>query len=150
MLYLIESGNFYKIGYAKDIKQRLKAYNTHNPNFNLIDYMEGDIQDEHTLHELCMDYKEKLEWFTKCPEILLIWKTYKKIIPKITELKQEIQKLKNSAVEFNPIISKLEKFKNSPNLITSIGDFIITKTPTEKQIENNLKLLEGFISNTSF
>lgn len=78
MLYLIESGNFYKIGYAKDIKQHLKAYNTHNPNFNLIDYMEGDIQDEHTLHELCMDYKEKLEWFTKCPEILLIWKTYKK------------------------------------------------------------------------
>lgn len=110
MLYLIESGNFYKIGYAKDIKQRLKAYNTHNPNFNLIDYMEGDVQDEHTLHELCIDYKEKLEWFTKCPEILLIWKTYKKIIPKITELKQEIQKLKTLQLNL------IQLFQNQKNL----------------------------------
>ena len=32
MLYLLKSGNYLKIGYAKNIEERMKLY-THNPEF---------------------------------------------------------------------------------------------------------------------
>jgi hypothetical protein len=33
MLYLIKSGKYLKIGYAKDVSKRLKDYYTHNPDY---------------------------------------------------------------------------------------------------------------------
>jgi predicted GIY-YIG superfamily endonuclease len=37
MLYLIESGDYYKIGTTTDIKRRMQDYRTHNPDVELID-----------------------------------------------------------------------------------------------------------------
>ena len=88
MIYLMESGEYYKIGYAKNVEKRMKAYNTHNPNYKLIDVMEGTKSDEAALHELCEEYQDKLEWFTKVPEILMIWKIYKKNI-QLTQKKDQ-------------------------------------------------------------
>lgn len=42
MLYLIKSGNYIKIGYSENLEKRLQSYNTHNPNYQLIDTIEGD------------------------------------------------------------------------------------------------------------
>ena len=78
MIYLIESSTYYKIGYAKDVNKRMKAYNTHNPDFKLIDTLEGTKEVENTLHKLCKNYQVKSEWFHKKEEVLLIWDTYKK------------------------------------------------------------------------
>lgn len=99
MIYLIESGEYYKIGYAQNVDKRMKAYNTHNPDYKLIDVMPGTTSDEAVLHELCAEYQNKLEWFNKVPEVLTIWKIYKKI----PQIKQEkIQK-------FNKDIKQIQK-----------------------------------------
>ena len=42
MLYLLESSDYYKIGYAKDLSKRLRSYSTHNPDYRVIDVMDGD------------------------------------------------------------------------------------------------------------
>ena len=41
MMYLLETPNYYKIGYADDIDKRMKSYNTHNPEYALIDQFKG-------------------------------------------------------------------------------------------------------------
>ena len=86
MIYLIESQDYYKIGYTKNITSRLKSYNTTNPNFTLLLTEEGDTTDESTLHHLCKEYRYKLEWFHKNPKILEIWNTYFSNKPKENEV----------------------------------------------------------------
>ena len=49
MLYLLESGDYYKIGTTIDIKKRMQDYRTHNPNVELIDTCEGYEAEEKTL-----------------------------------------------------------------------------------------------------
>lgn len=53
MIYLLESGNYYKIGFSDNFEQRLKSYLTHNPDIEVFDLKEGTKQDEDKLHELC-------------------------------------------------------------------------------------------------
>lgn len=76
MIYLIESDDYYKIGYTSNLEQRIKSYNTCNPNFKIIDTRNGSREDESALHTLCEDFREKFEWFKKDTSILYIWKTY--------------------------------------------------------------------------
>lgn len=78
MLYLLESSDYYKIGYAKDLSKRLRSYSTHNPDYRIIDVMDGDRSQELFLHNLCRSYRYKLEWFYKEDFILDIWNDYKK------------------------------------------------------------------------
>lgn len=128
MIYLMESGEYYKIGYAKDVEKRMKAYNTHNPNYKLIDVMEGTKSDEAALHELCGEYQDKLEWFTKVPEILIIWKIYKKnaqltqkiyknniqlIQKKNQEISNDIKYLKN---QIEPLSKQIQEQSENFNL----------------------------------
>lgn len=116
MIYLMESGEYYKIGYAKDVEKRMKAYNTHNPNYKLIDVMEGTKSDEAALHELCQEYQDKLEWFTKVPEILMIWKIYKKNAQltqkKDQEFSNNIKKLKNQIESITKHLQELSETNN--------------------------------------
>lgn len=79
MLYLIECGDYYKIGYASDIDRRLKQYNTHNPDYVVIDIKEGDTKDEALLHRKCKEFRIKGEWFEKCADVLDAWYTYERI-----------------------------------------------------------------------
>lgn len=76
MLYLIESSDYYKIGYASDIDRRLKQYNTHNPDYIVLDIKEGDTKDEALLHKKCKEFRIKGEWFEKCADVLDAWYTY--------------------------------------------------------------------------
>ena len=78
MLYLIESSNYVKIGYAKDIVKRMRQYNTHNPEFNLIDVTNGELADETELHRKLKPYKYKNEWYYFDKEVVLIWLNYVK------------------------------------------------------------------------
>ena len=57
MLYLLKSGNYLKIGYAKNIEERMKLYTTHNPDFELLDKKEGTLLDEKELHRICKKWK---------------------------------------------------------------------------------------------
>lgn len=79
MLYLIECSDYYKIGYASDIDRRLKQYNTHNPDYVVIDIKEGDTRDEALLHRKCKEFRIKGEWFEKCADVLDAWYTYERV-----------------------------------------------------------------------
>lgn len=57
MIYLIESGNFYKIGFTENLKSRMKQYTTHNPDYRLIDNFDGDKEMEiKKMKKSCMNY----------------------------------------------------------------------------------------------
>lgn len=60
--YVIKSCGYYKIGKTQSIESRLKVFETHNPNFELVYLINIDC--ENYLH--CHFYKKryKLEWFT--------------------------------------------------------------------------------------
>lgn len=70
MLYLIESGNYIKIGFSKDLdslKNRMITYKTHNPDIKLLGLCEGTEEDECNYHIKLDNYKlyNRAEWFKK-------------------------------------------------------------------------------------
>ena len=83
MIYLILSAGFkdnnpdqfekrLKIGYTDNLENRLKAYLTTNPDFILLQTMEGDITIESYLHKKFEKYryKDSKEWFYYNQEII--------------------------------------------------------------------------------
>jgi hypothetical protein len=65
MIYVIESGDYFKVGYAKNVKVRMTAYQTHNPNYNLVATVFGETETEKLIHHKLRDFKHKNEWFNK-------------------------------------------------------------------------------------
>lgn len=113
MIYLIESGNFYKIGFTENLKSRMKQYATHNPDYRLIDNFDGDKEDEKELHELCKEFHHSLEWFNKDERVLEIFQEYKNsnmniYNKKIKDLKFILEKLKNNCKYLYEISNKHE------------------------------------------
>lgn len=76
MLYLLKSGNYLKIGYAKNIEERMKLYTTHNPDFELLDKAEGTLLDEKELHKICKKWQHRTEWYDYTEEIIEIFKKF--------------------------------------------------------------------------
>lgn len=76
MIYLIQSGNFLKIGYTSDIVKRMKQYNTCNPDYILLGITEGNREDEKRLHNKFSKLKHKNEWFYYNDSILKEFKSY--------------------------------------------------------------------------
>ena len=74
MNYLLKSGNYLKIGYASNFKKRLFAYNTHNPDVEVIDTFDsGTLETETMMHRQLKPYKHRGEWYEFNPEILKVW-----------------------------------------------------------------------------
>lgn len=113
MLYLIESSDYYKIGYASDIDRRLKQYNTHNPDYVIIDIKEGDTKDEALLHKKCKEFRIKGEWFEKCADVLDAWYTYERVCDEyiFTDLDEGIREL---------LLGLLRRSIN--NIVIDVGD----------------------------
>ena len=71
MVYMVKSGNFYKIGYTANFEKRLENYMTHNPNIEVIDtvktYAKTKRQLEKVLHAEIKAYgfecHKNREWF---------------------------------------------------------------------------------------
>lgn len=76
MLYLIEDRDYLKIGYSKNLNERLKAYELHNCYAKLIDSKPGTPQDETNIQELCKDYLYKGEWFYNTSKVKQIFQNY--------------------------------------------------------------------------
>lgn len=90
MLYLIKeygknNKEYLKIGKADNINKRIQQYNTNCAEFELIDTFEGSIPEESLLHSFLDKYIIKGEWMEYNEEILLLWKLYKEIRPKVKE-----------------------------------------------------------------
>lgn len=76
MLYLIEDRDYLKIGYSKNLSERLKAYELHNCYAKLIDSKPGTQQDETNIQELCKDDLYKGEWFYNTPKVKQVFRDY--------------------------------------------------------------------------
>ena len=90
MLYLIkeygkENKKYLKIGKADNVDKRMQQYNTDCAEFELIDTFEGSVPEENLLHSFLNKYIIKGEWMKYNEEILLLWKLYKEIRPKVKE-----------------------------------------------------------------
>lgn len=79
MIYVIESGNYFKVGYTSqkedtfDKTKRASVYNTHNPDWKLAYTMdEGNLELETYVHRSLKPYKHRGEWFNKFEG----WKEY--------------------------------------------------------------------------
>lgn len=90
MLYLIkeygkENKEYLKIGKADNINKRMQQYNTDCAEFELIDTFDGSLPEENLLHSILNKYKIKGEWMKYNEEIILLWKLYKDLRPKVKE-----------------------------------------------------------------
>ena len=106
MLYLIKSGDYYKIGYTDNMYIRLKDYRTHNPDIHLIGMKEGTLEDESNYHKELSDYIIRGEWMQ---------------VPN-----EKIEQLKKDFIKVDIIPTRKESKK--------LSDFQKYKTYTEKDV----------------
>ena len=96
MLYLIKEygkeNTYLKIGYTQNLEERLKAYNTHSAEFELVNSMEGSQELEAFAHKLLADYNIKGEWFKEDPMVYYVWELTKQEY-KIREQEKTIEEL---------------------------------------------------------
>lgn len=68
---MVKSGNYYKVGYTSNLEKRLEAYNSHNPNIEVIDtvatyaktkrHLENAIHNE--IKSFGFEFHNNREWF---------------------------------------------------------------------------------------
>lgn len=123
MLYLIklngQNQTLLKIGYTKNLEQRIKTYKTHNPLIELVDTQQGNMVDENILHTLLEDYlfEECSEWFINDDVVYYIWNHYKHLTEQDSDF---ILNMKIFRVIFNTV--KLINKKTVENIQAYLGD----------------------------
>lgn len=68
MIYVIESGDYFKVGYTKDettLEQRRLGYYTHNPDCAFVREYKGSINIERFIHKGLSKHRVRGEWFNK-------------------------------------------------------------------------------------
>lgn len=95
-----------------------------------MDTFEGSVPEENLLHSLLEKYKVKNEWMKYDEEILLLWKLYKEIRPKVREsiiqyehyiekdyYNEQIEYYKNKIEEYKEILSKYKTIEDRIKLL---------------------------------
>ena len=168
MIYLIESYDYYKIGYAIDIKSRMKTYATHNPDFKLLDECNGNEKIETILHRELKHLRIKGEWFQKDPEVLKVWNFYKEICSEILSseevmisTKESLKKIREEKSEDTKTImfqgEQIDKLKSQVNTLLENNKELLNNSKqlinleqkrqdvTENKIEKLNKILKGIL-----
>lgn len=109
MLYLIKSGNYLKIGYSSNVDKRLESYRTCNPDFTVLDTIEGDEKLEKTLHKICKEFKmaNRQEWFYLDPFIINTWNKLKE--SNFITIPESINNIQEINVDYKDKYDKLTK-----------------------------------------
>lgn len=69
-VYLLLSGNRYKIGFTTNLEQRIQTFNTASPiPHQIIAVVPGDAALEAELHDKLSSKRVFGEWFVKCPDV---------------------------------------------------------------------------------
>lgn len=148
MLYLIQSLNYYKIGYTSNLKSRMYAYKTMNPHAVLLGVKEGDRYDEAVYHDLYKEYQYYTEWFQLPKNLVQSLLTEFSAISedeiKSPELKEQALPIKKSARQ--KILQWLLNAANDEGQVSlpaakrqkMCSDLSITSN----QVTNNLKKLK--------
>jgi hypothetical protein len=112
MLYLIKeygkNKTYLKIGYTQNLEERLKAYNTHSAEFELVCSMEGDQELETFAHKLLLEYNIKGEWFKEDPMVYYVWELTKQEY-KIRDQENKIDKQEKTIKELKDSFDELSK-----------------------------------------
>lgn len=123
MIYVIESGDYFKVGYTGDKwKERSSAYKTHNPDWELLALLSGDRADETRLHKSLNKFKStyRKEWFIKFDD----WFS---ILPKI---------IKGETVDLDSIEFESDEctfgFLNENNNFT-VEEYALKKSVTKEE-----------------
>jgi len=128
MIYVIESGDYFKVGYTDDKwKRRTSSYNTHNPDWSLIAKLSGSRSDEAKLHKSLSRFKStyRKEWFIKFDDWL-------SILLKI---------IKGESVDLDSIDFESDEctfgFLNENNYFT-VEEYALKKSVTKEEASNIL------------
>jgi T5orf172 domain len=62
-VYFIRSGALIKVGYTTDLSKRMRSYNSHNPDVQLMAVVPGTRDDEAAYHKRFAAQKVRGEWF---------------------------------------------------------------------------------------
>lgn len=95
MIYIIESGNYFKVGFTKSPESwsnRIESYNTHNPDWTILKTIEGGSRKLETyLHLKLKDYLHRGEWFNKFDgwlDTVIKYTELFKVEPKVEKVKR--------------------------------------------------------------
>lgn len=139
MIYLIQSGNYLKIGYTTNIENRMKQYQTCNPDVFLIKIIDGEYPYENYLHKKFNKYLFKNEWFFYNKSIVDYFLNYevKASYPDIFFLKKEF----TSQCDF---YSKLNEYD-----ILSLEDTVVFLYMYMDALKNNNRHNWGYTTQLS-
>lgn len=174
MLYLIKSGEYFKIGFSSssNLKNRIDAYLTCNPDFELVGIREGTRSEESKYHKclkfLGLQHPERMEWFREKEGILDILKEqfildYKALYPELRVSLKPYEGRLTTKKEINDSIKEIVKNKlNLDNgfypravlktlLIQVYKDVGLKSTPkaTDIQLYYNARPTQRIVNNKS-
>lgn len=140
MLYLMLSSEYLKVGYSKNVPKRLCSYDTCNPDYLLLDVVDGNTQDESEFHRLISRYHYKLEWYHFDQEIINLWnQRYKRqIICPILKWKSQRSKMLFTWM-CNHVQTNTNKVLMPPAIRIQISEEL---NMSSGSITNNLKALK--------
>lgn len=159
MLYLLQSGEFYKIGYSKDFKtlrSRMNNYKTDNPYFKLLDINLGTRDDETKVHR---DIKlDSGEWSKDKETTLDLWfKLKQKTVYKVlkeddnskdynhllrTQLQETSVKLNDAKIELAETKAKLIKTQEEIKQLKKVNEDF---NRLQARIDSHYKLIQEII-----
>lgn len=109
MLYLLEDRDYLKIGYSKNVEERLKTHRTSNCYIQLLGTKPGTSKDEKVLHKLCEQYKYSTEWFYNVPEVKEIFWNYQSGTEDIFWIKELVTRNYNNFIKSSQFIELTNK-----------------------------------------
>lgn len=137
MLYLIQSGEYVKIGYTYNIHTRIQNYQTHNPEIKFLGAKQGDLSLEQKYHTILKDKLVKGEWF-KLPQYMIdyLCKHHFTIKEETTEKKpKKIYKVYKPKEQSNKPFLLLKQLYNKIVLARITKDLSILEfTPQEENL----------------
>lgn len=152
MLYLIQSVNYYKIGYTSNIKSRMSSYKSMNPHVVLLGIKEGTQKDESQYHALYQQYQYYTEWF-EFPEdvVQLLLKEF--TLDNLKDIETE-KSIKNHSLEKENISLFDLKSVIARNVLVQLCKIsddageVVLPTAKRNRLRNGLNISNNQLSNT--
>lgn len=152
MLYLIQSVNYYKIGYTSNLKSRMSSYKSMNPHVVLLGIKEGTQKDESQYHTLYQQYQYYTEWFEFPEDIVqLLLKDFTLDNMKDVETDKAI---KNHPIEKENISLFDLKSVIARNVLVQLCKMaddtgeVVLPTAKRNRLRNDLNISNNQLSNT--
>ena len=152
MIYVIESGNYFKVGFTTNLDSRKCAYDTHNPDWKIYMVFEGDMALETGIQRELKKYNHRGEWFNKFEN----WQVeLMRVIQQEVGLQKVLSDKDYAKVESNKdltVIDKLlKKFEDKSELYEEsylINKWGISKRKLSKIMDNLMRKQRAYGAHT--